>query len=88
MVGGYYHINNNNNNHFTSTHAAINNESILKMSPERESKRTSLNAKLNISNILKNNNNTEIMDEEDHHILTRLMQKYQRDFNNLQGNTL
>lgn len=62
----------NNNNHFMSTYAAIINDSIVKISPEKESKRGSLTAKLNISNILKTNT-TELMDEEDHHIFTRLM---------------
>jgi hypothetical protein len=49
-----------------STTAAINDESLLKFSPIRNhNKRESYVAKLNISNINKNNN-TEIMDDDDH----------------------
>ena len=51
--------------HVVSTTAALNEESLLKFSPIRDCKRVSYAAKLNISNIMKNNN-TEIMDDDDH----------------------
>ncbi|CDW80029.1 UNKNOWN [Stylonychia lemnae] len=74
-------------NHFAMNLAAINDESLIRFSPSHHSKRNSLSNyhRLNISNILKNGGQDTI-DEEDHIILSRLIQKYQRDFNNLSSN--
>jgi len=68
-----------------STLAAINEESLLKFSPSKtaRSNRYSLayGQKLNLSNIAKINAPDHTTDEEDHIVLSRLIQKYQRDFN-------
>ena len=62
----------------------MNEESLLKFSPSKtaRSNRYSLayGQKLNLSNIAKINA-PDTIDEEDHIILSRLISKYQRDFN-------
>lgn len=74
--------------HFVSTLAAINEESMIRFSP-RNSKRNSFsicNPKLNISNIIKNGGGQDtLLDDEDHLLITRLIQKYHRDFAHLNG---
>ena len=70
-------------NHFISTLAAVNDESMMRFSPQGRGKHSKqISQKLNISNIL---NNQETLDEEDHALLCRLIQKYQRDFSKNAG---